>query len=142
VNADEVHVVKVDGYSIGMIVQFLRESVSQSGETAHVHPHRQILALYVRSRNVLWVWVSAYFFRLTADANGGRISRFIFQRVTVNLLQLRVIDIRAECFFDCGEISLMTVCCDLHAPLNPAGSILHKIHRPVRATSTDKIRNY
>jgi hypothetical protein len=50
---------------------------------------------------VLRIRPSAYFFHLAADTAGGRIARFIFQRVTVDFLQLRVIDIRAECFLDC-----------------------------------------
>jgi hypothetical protein len=42
---------------MSVIVDLLREGVGQPRETAHSHPHRQILALDVTGRDVLPVGV-------------------------------------------------------------------------------------
>ena len=71
---------------------FLGEGVSQSGETAHPHPHREVGALDVASRDVLGVRVAHYLSNLCADNYGGAIAPLAFGRGSVNLVQHRVID--------------------------------------------------
>src|ERR1700688_1386747 len=36
----------------------------------------------------------------------------------------------------------MSVCRDLSSPLNPAGGVLHEIHRPIGSAPTNEIRDH
>ena len=90
---------------------------------------------------MLWVRPSAYLFHLATDTHCRRVARFVFERSTVNLLQLGIVHIHAKGFFYCRQVCFVSVCRNLHSPLNPASSILHKIHRPICAASTHKVRN-
>jgi hypothetical protein len=46
VNAAKVIEDRIERYHVGMVFKLLRESIRQSREAAHVHPHCQVLAFY------------------------------------------------------------------------------------------------
>jgi hypothetical protein len=47
VQPDEIVIHHVERDRISVVFDLLGESVGQPSEAAHVHPHREILALYV-----------------------------------------------------------------------------------------------
>ena len=84
-----IHEVKSD--SIGMIFQFLGESIRQPSEASHAHSHRQILALHVGSAYVLRVRIAAHDFNIAADTGCGAVALFRFIRSSENLLHLGIV---------------------------------------------------
>ena len=64
------------------------------------------------------IGIAADHFHVTADANRWRVTRFILQRSTVNLLQLGVIDIHTKRIFDGLKIGFVAICRDLDAAPN------------------------
>src|SRR5271166_5705574 len=90
---------------------------------------------------MLWVWVPAHDFHVTADALRRRIARVILCGSAVDFLQLGVVAIHSECAFDGFKVSAVTVCSDLHAASDPAGAIVHKVHCPSRIPSAYEVRN-
>src|SRR5438445_5676695 len=137
-NEVAIHEMKSDG--IGMVVDFLGETVCKARETTHVHSHRQVLPFYVAT-HMLRVGVTAYSFHVATDAHGWRISRLCFKRSTVDLVQLSIITIYAECAFDGFKISLVAISCDLDSSGYAAGAILHKVHGPISAASANEVAN-
>lgn len=51
-DADEVVPAGVERDHVGVVLDLLPEPVHQAGEPAHVHPHREILALDVTGADV------------------------------------------------------------------------------------------
>ena len=51
----KVVVHKVKGYSSGEVVYLLGERICEPRKAAHLHPHGEVLALYVASGDVFWV---------------------------------------------------------------------------------------
>jgi hypothetical protein len=62
-----MHVVK--GNSCNMICDLLRERIGKPSESAHPHPHREVLAFDVTGRNMLRVRITdlVLFFAAVAD---------------------------------------------------------------------------
>lgn len=54
-DADEVIPDGVERDHVGVVLELLRESVGQPREAAHVHSHREVLALHIARRNVLGI---------------------------------------------------------------------------------------
>lgn len=79
------HVMQRD--RVGMVLNLFRESVGQSRETPHAHPHGQVLPFDVASRNKFFDRVSSYPLLFTANTFGRAVSRFVFlvARLAVNL---------------------------------------------------------
>jgi hypothetical protein len=50
---------EMQGYGVAVVFDLLGKAIRQAGETAHPHPHCEILALYETGRNVLRVRLSA-----------------------------------------------------------------------------------
>src|SRR5438552_9435200 len=98
-DAAEVVVHEPERDSSGMVLDLLRKGVSQARETANAHSHGQVLPLYERRAHVLRVGIPAYHFYVTANAGCWRIAPVIVNRSAVNLLQLRIINIRSESSF-------------------------------------------
>jgi hypothetical protein len=88
------HIVKSN--RVAVIVGLLGKSVRQSRESAHVHPHRKVLALYVTGAHMLGIGIAAHNFHIAANAGCWRIARLVLNYGTVDFLEHRVINIRAE----------------------------------------------
>src|SRR5579872_4929414 len=129
----------MQSYGVGMIINLLRKRIGQASETAYVHPHSEVLTLYVAGTHVLGIRPPAHFFHLTTDAGSGRIASLILKRSTVNLLQLRVLHIGTECFLYGFQICFVAVSGDLDPATDTTSRIPHKIHCPVCAASADQV---
>jgi hypothetical protein len=84
------HHVQADRRNV--MVQILRERVREGRKAAHVHPHRQVLALNLAGADVPFIRLARDRVFLRAIADGGAVPRFSFARRTVNLDQLCVIE--------------------------------------------------
>ena len=107
-----------------------------------MHPHGEVLTLDIAGADVLGVRVSTDGLHFTSDANCGGVSRLVFEGRTINLMQLSVINIRAECFLYRFQVCFVTVRGDLHTIANPRSAVLHKVRCPVSTASTDQIADY
>src|SRR5258708_4003761 len=137
----EIAIHKVKGHGVGMIVDPLRESVREPSKAAHVHPHREVLALDVVGTYVLRIGILAHRLHLTANADRRGVSRLVFKGSAVNLLQLSIVNIRPECTLNRFQICLVGVYGDLYSILDSTGAILHEVFGPVCSASTDEVTN-
>jgi hypothetical protein len=76
----------VNGDHRSEILIFLRESIGQTCEAAHRHPHRKILTLNIACADVIGIGIPAHDFHITADADRWRIAGFILAECSINLL--------------------------------------------------------
>src|SRR5437763_6673574 len=79
VNPSEVVMHEMHRAGEPVIVEFLAESIRQAGESSHLHPHREIVALRVRRANLRDIGQAHNDLTPCADAFGRRIlSRLAF----------------------------------------------------------------
>ena len=123
-NPAEIVVHVEQSYRVNMIVDLLAESVCQSRESAHVHTHGEILALDETSRDVLRIGRANDFYALCAKTLCGAVSLVPFRVVTVDLHQLRVIDLVRKRIRDGAQIHFVAVRCDLDAIRHPRCHVL------------------
>ena len=140
--AHEVVIREVESDRSLEIIQLFGKRIGQPGETAHVHPHRQILALNVGCADVLWVRIAHYNLAFTADALGWRIPFFGLFRCPVNLLECGEVYVHPERAYYRFQVCFVAVCSDLYADLDAAGAIIHEILRPNRAATAHKVAHY
>lgn len=74
-----------------VILDLLREAVSQAGKAAHSHPHRQVVALDMAGRGELQIRISSDDFDCLADEISGAITSRPFV-VSVDFHDLREIN--------------------------------------------------
>jgi hypothetical protein len=79
---------------------FFEKPVSQAREPAHRHSHRQILSLDKAGADVHFVRIAAHRVTFGSEANGRAVARFASSFRAVNLYELRVVDLSAECIFN------------------------------------------
>lgn len=115
VYASEIVVHEVDCQRVNVVLKFLGKPIGQSGESAHVHPHRKILALDVAGRDIPPVRISGNVGGECSNAASGTIVGFRFRVIAVQLDQHRVINFTAEGILNRVQINPMTVCCKLYA---------------------------
>ena len=90
-----VHVMECD--RVFQIREFFAKRIGQSRKAAHLHSHSQILALNVARGNVLVIGQAVDYRLPCPHAHCGAIPSFWrVLRSTVNLLKLRVVDLRSE----------------------------------------------
>src|SRR5271168_2956596 len=90
---------------------------------------------------MLRVWVTAYNLHVATDATSWRIARFVFVRRSINLLQLRVINIRPESTLYSFHVCAVPISSDLHAVPNSTRAIVHEFVGPSEIPSTYQIAN-
>jgi len=76
-DADEVPIHEMNRYGVSVIVDLLRETIGEASKATHVHPHGEILPLYVAGADMLGVGVAAHGFHVATDADRRRVSRFV-----------------------------------------------------------------
>ncbi len=76
-NVAKVVVHEVQRHGMTVILDLLAKSVCQARKTAHPHAHRQVLALDVRSADVLGVRVADDRGCTASDARCGAVARFV-----------------------------------------------------------------
>lgn len=119
VNAAKVVMHLENRQSVGVILDLLRESVSEPRKSAHVHRHRENLPLDVACRDVLHVGLALNVFAFAADALAWAVTRLLLDRA-INLNQHRIVDPATESPLDRFEVDFQAVRPDWAAslPLN------------------------
>jgi hypothetical protein len=115
VDAPEVGV-HVSGDGRRVILEPLAEGVRRPRETAHRHPHRQILALDVAGRDEFRIGRARHYFQLAVDAPGGAVPRLATRLRSVQLLGDGVIDVHSEGDVNSFQIRSVAVRPELDAP--------------------------
>src|SRR5580704_2036605 len=95
VNADKVIMLIMERDRMRVILHLLAERVRQSRESAHRHPHSQILALDITRGNVLWVWIASAAEGFRSMDLRRTVPARRMRNLAVHFDELRVIDIRA-----------------------------------------------
>src|SRR5438094_887885 len=115
VNLAEVVVGEMKGHGMRVHLDFLAEAIRQSRESAHVHPHREILTLDKTRGNVARIRTSDHC--LTCRASKARwtvASTVWFSRAAaIMLFKNRIIHADTGGVFDCVRIPIEAVRCQL-----------------------------
>ena len=128
VHAAEVEKGHVQMNSGSQMFERLAETEAQSRKAAKVRPHAQVCAFYVASAD-------SFHLRISADAywDGRRYFRgvvplrpFAVSR-SVEFEQLGEVNVRAEVFFDGGDVTAKPVRCDLESAGDALAQILDEI---------------
>src|ERR1051326_5873534 len=98
-----------------VVFDLLRERICEPHESAHTHPHREILAADKAGRNVFRIWRSDHLMFLATRANCRTVALLPLLVVAVDLDELRVIDFFTERLYDGIHVDCETVGCDLSA---------------------------
>ena len=97
VDSGEIVVYGMDRNHCRVILKLLAESIRKARESAHSHPHRQVVPFYIGRAYVLGIGITADNLHVSADALGRTITAHLgIGRCAVYLLQLRVVNIRSE----------------------------------------------
>ena len=102
-----IHVVECNG--VNVILDLFREGIGQPGKPTKPHPHAKILALDVAGRDVLRIWIAKKDFLFDAQTLRGAVPLLGFWIVSVNLDELRVVDIISKSVDDGKQVHLVAV---------------------------------
>lgn len=97
-NAAEVVVHEVERDGRDMVLNLLAECVGQPCETAHLHPHREVLPLDKAGGDVARFRIAGYRDALASDALGGAVLRLCLRIRSVDVHQHCVVNLGAERF--------------------------------------------
>jgi len=110
VNPAKVVVHEVKGHGSGKIVNLLGEGIGEPSEAPHLHPHREILALHVASRNVFGIRIAGKRRPSATGALRRAIARLRLTVIAVQLHQHGVGDLRAKRAVHCVGIGAVSIC--------------------------------
>lgn len=116
-NAAKVVPSKIQGQGCMKIDPLFGECVRQAGESANLHPHREILSFDVRRANPVEFWLSPLWDRYGVHHIGGRVAVFTVAGRCVNFYQLCEINASSKAVVNGIHIGLESVRCDLESPL-------------------------
>jgi len=68
VDSGEVVIDRMNSNHCRVIIKLLAKAIGQAGESAHSHPHRQVVPFHVGRTHMLRVGIAAHHFQFTADA--------------------------------------------------------------------------
>lgn len=101
---------EVQRHGMAVILKFFAESVREARESAHPHPHGQVLPLHETGRDMLGVRVAADRGRAASDAGCRAIPAFAHVgRCAVNLNQHAVVDVSAKGILNGIDIHAMAI---------------------------------
>ena len=115
VDAGEVVVHVVERYGRFVVLDLLGEAIREPGESAHPHPHREILALDVAGTDMRHLWIAKPDDLLAAVADCRAVALLPFGGVAEVLHELRVVNLVGEGIDDGIEVDLVAVRGELHA---------------------------
>ena len=110
-----------------MVLDLLREGISQPSEPANRHPHRQIMPLDIAGVDVLRVWVAGNCVALASQAHGGAVAPFRAFGYAVNLHQHRVVHIARKRLIDRLDVKLQSITSKLNAIRQTARKVFDEI---------------
>src|SRR5438105_11362244 len=110
-DANEVVVHVEQSHGVHVVLYLFRECVGQSGKSAHIHSHREILALNIAGADMLEVGSADYRNFVYAKTSRGAVPLFSFRIVAINLEKLSVIDfvVWAECIYYSAQIHSVSI---------------------------------
>jgi hypothetical protein len=119
-------------YRVHVVLNLLRERISKSGKSPHVHSHSEVLALNVASAHVLWVRRSKKRFFLRPKALRRAVPLLTFRIIPVDFNELSVVDIIGEGINHGTQVHLVTV----GSQLDPMCQASRNIAQKLRSTSS------
>lgn len=137
--ANEVVMHEVEGNSMALVIDFLRECVCEPGEAAHLHSHSEILAFNITGRDMLWVWVSRDSGSLYREAYSGAIASLFAYRGAIQLMQGSEVNVKAERAVDSYDVRSQAVCGELNPAVNASGQIFHEGDGASSIATGDKV---
>jgi hypothetical protein len=99
----------IEGDCMAQVIDFLAKTVCQASESAHRHPHGEILAFDLTGRNVLTFGVPRNRGGHRPEANGWAVTTFRFRGGTIYLSQRGVINIRSESTLDSIKVDPVSI---------------------------------
>ena len=114
-NPDEVvmHVVKRNRRDV--ILDFLRERIGQPSESAHLHSHREVLALDVAGADVFSGRTTANRSLRRTRADSGAVTALGVARLRIVFDQLPIVDVALESTANSREVGAMGIRRELNA---------------------------
>lgn len=140
-NAAEIVMDGVQGNSMAKVIDFFGERIGEPGEAAHLHSHREVLALHVACGNVAGVGPAGDCRSHRTDAFCGAVPPFVFRRHSIEFNQRCVVDVRAERTLNSVQVCPMPVRGELDSIGDPRGQVLHESISGETVTVSHKIRN-
>ena len=110
-----------------VVLDLLREGVSQASEATHIHSHVEVLAFDVRSADVLGVGVTDTYDLFGALPLRRAVTFLAFRIIAVNLYQLGEVDIFRERISHGGQVHLMAVRGQLDSIRQAACNVLKEV---------------
>src|SRR5689334_7254203 len=97
------------GYLILMVLNLLGESIRQPGESAHLHPHGEVLTLNIAGADVLRIGIAADDVRFDAKTLRGAVALLPFRIVAKHLYKLRIVNGATESLGNGSHVHLVAV---------------------------------
>src|SRR5260221_516738 len=113
--------------AVHVVLNLLREGISEPSKTAHVHAHREILSLDVAGRNVQWVGCAENQFLFAAVALRGAVALLRFGIVPKMLDEHRVIDVIRKGVNHGIQVDLVAIAGKLYAGRQTIGKVLDEL---------------
>ena len=123
-----------------MVFDLLRKRIGKPGETAHLHPHREILPFHVASADVLRVGFANLGFFFAAVANGWAVPLLAFRIVSVDLNEHGIVDLFTEPVSHGGKVGPESVGSQLNAIGETAREILDEFGSATNVTASHQPR--
>jgi hypothetical protein len=138
VNPAEIVVHEVQRNVVLQILDLFAESVGQSGEAAHLHSHREILAFRVTRGHIRRVRVARHPKRSASGTHRRAVMVFYARWTAVHLDQHRIVNLSAEGILNGRQIRLVAVSGELYASEQPTLEIVDEVIRRARIPRSDK----
>lgn len=133
-----IHEVKRDRRDV--VLNLLREPIGEPREPAHVHTHRQVLALYEARADFLLIRGAADDVLFSADAFSRAVLPGLVERGPVNLYQYGVINLPTKGAVNRVDVELEPIRGDLNPVSKAALEVIHKIAGRLGVAATDNPR--
>ena len=123
-----------------VVLDLLGEGVCQAGESAHGHPHGEVLPLDIAGADMVGIGVADLGFLLRADARRRAVahvgSAFV-HLAAVEFHQDPVVDVFLKRSLDRVQVEPVAIRCQLDAIRHPAREIVNKVpgRNPVAVTN-------
>ena len=132
-------------HGMGVILDLLAKRVRQAREAAHMHSHREVLALNVAGRNMALVGVAGNHRALCADESRWAVATrhaLRGRRLAVALFEHSVIRIGAEDFFNRFGVVGPAVRSDLRSTDNASREVVQKLNRRGRGAWANHVGHH
>src|SRR5579864_3347147 len=125
-NPNVVIVHQVNRNGSGVILNLLAERIRQASESAHLHPHREILTLDIAGRYVCRVGIANDFFFLATKALSRAVALLAFRGLAVDLYQLGIVHVATKGFLNGIEVGVKAVARKLNPIRETVGKIINE----------------